>query len=101
MTEIIVVSDFEIVWEHYYFQTLVWFLRSPVPAGGRRMECSRRVIAVSLECIKTLIVKLDKEGDLGSDGVQYVMSQFSPSEAADNPLDMLDSRVYQVTWSFR
>ena len=55
-------------------------------AGSRRMECSRRVIAVSLECIKTLIVKLDKEVDLGCDGVKYVMSQFSLSEAADNVL---------------
>jgi hypothetical protein len=74
-----------------------------VPAG-RRMDYNRRVIAVSLECIKTLIVKLDKEGDLGSDGVTCVMNNFSPSEATNNPLDLLDSlilylfHVHRVDW---
>jgi hypothetical protein len=68
------------------------------------MDYNRRVIAVSIECIKTLIVKLDEDGDLGSDGVKCVMSRFSPSEATNNPLDLLDSlilylfHVHRVDW---
>jgi hypothetical protein len=71
------------------------------------MEYNRRVIAVSLDCIKSLIVKLDRDGDLGCDGVEYVMSQFSPSEAADSPLGMLDSlilylfHIHRVDWYSR
>ena len=71
------------------------------------MDYNRRVITVSLECIKTLIAKLDRDGGLGCDGLEYVMSQFSPSEAADSPLGILDSlilylfHIHRVDWYSR
>ena len=68
------------------------------------MEYDRRVIVASLECIKRIISKLDKEAGVGSEGLEYVLSQFVPSEIMDNPIGLLDSlvlylfHVHQMDW---
>ena len=54
--------------------------------------CDKRVIVTSIECIKTVISKLDSEqGDL--DGLETVLGQFSPNDVMNNPLTVLDALI--------
>ena len=68
------------------------------------MEHNCRVDVASIECIKKIILKLDIEADVGSEGLDFLLMQFSPSDILNNPLSLLDSLVlylfhmHQVDW---
>ena len=74
------------------------------PRIDSKMEYDWRVILASVDCIKKIILKLDTEAKVGSEGVQFILSQFSHSEIADNPLSLLDTLVlylfhmHRVDW---
>lgn len=71
------------------------------------MEYNWRVNMASIECIKQIISKLDTEAGVGSEGLDFVLSQFSLSEIGENPLSLLDSLVlylfhmHRVDWYSR
>ena len=57
------------------------------------MEYNWRVTLASVECIKKIILKLDTEARVESEGLQFILSQFTHGEIAQNPLGLLDSLV--------
>ena len=80
-----------------------------VSMASRTILSDRRVVMKSIECIKTIITKLDLSQG-GFDGVETVLSQFSPNDVINDPKAVLDAFIvylhcvhaidfYSETWS--
>ena len=54
---------------------------------------SRQCLFKSIECIKSVISKLDSDKLEEFNGVETVLSQFSPNDIISDPLSVLDSLV--------